>query len=172
MAWLVAPRGERFTERKRGSAHQGNAANPVRSTENVSKKGGHTGGRPFLFCPHLTEELESGRKHADQAAEKRIYFVIPSEARNLSFFDLRPRKKKERFLASLGMTKVWALCASPGAESNGFVILRRKSWPPRLVRARDKWIRSRRSGRQSQALREILRREYRRRLPESRRALF
>jgi hypothetical protein len=33
----------------------------------------------------------------------KIHFVIPSEARNLSKF-LRPPKKKERFLASLGMT--------------------------------------------------------------------
>jgi hypothetical protein len=32
----------------------------------------------------------------------RMYFVIPSEARNLSSKDER---RKERFLASLGMTK-------------------------------------------------------------------
>jgi hypothetical protein len=37
------------------------------------------------------------------AAEKVIYFVIPSEARNLSFFCWA--ETKERFLASLGMTK-------------------------------------------------------------------
>jgi hypothetical protein len=35
--------------------------------------------------------------------KKMIYFVIPSEARNLSFF--RWAQTKERFLASLGMTK-------------------------------------------------------------------
>jgi hypothetical protein len=38
-----------------------------------------------------------------QAAEKVVYFVIPSEARNLS--SIWPHEKKERFLASLGMTK-------------------------------------------------------------------
>jgi hypothetical protein len=32
-----------------------------------------------------------------------IYFVIPSEARNLS--SIQAQEKKERFLASLGMTK-------------------------------------------------------------------
>jgi hypothetical protein len=40
---------------------------------------------------------------ASQAAEKVIYFVIPSEARNLS--SIQRHEKKERFLASLGMTK-------------------------------------------------------------------
>jgi hypothetical protein len=34
-------------------------------------------------------------------AAKALYFVIPSEARNLCSIEL----KKERFLASLGMTK-------------------------------------------------------------------
>jgi hypothetical protein len=34
-----------------------------------------------------------------------VYFVIPSEARNLSSIDAQ--EKKERFLASLGMTKWW-----------------------------------------------------------------
>jgi hypothetical protein len=38
-----------------------------------------------------------------QAEQKEIYFVIPSEARNLS--SIWPHEKKERFLASLGMTK-------------------------------------------------------------------
>jgi hypothetical protein len=38
-----------------------------------------------------------------EAAEKAIYFVIPSEARNLSSFSWS--KIEERFLASLGMTK-------------------------------------------------------------------
>jgi len=37
------------------------------------------------------------------AAEKVVYFVIPSEARNLSFFSCG--QIEERFLASLGMTK-------------------------------------------------------------------
>jgi hypothetical protein len=37
--------------------------------------------------------------------EKVIYFVIPSEARNLSFFCWL--RTQERFLASLGMTKGW-----------------------------------------------------------------
>ena len=40
---------------------------------------------------------------AEEAAEKVIYFVIPSEARNLS--SIQRHEKKERFLASLGMTK-------------------------------------------------------------------
>jgi hypothetical protein len=40
---------------------------------------------------------------ASQAAEKVVYFVIPSEARNLSFFSCG--QIEERFLASLGMTK-------------------------------------------------------------------
>jgi len=39
-----------------------------------------------------------------QAAEKVVIFVIPSEARNLSKGSA-DEKKKERFLASLGMTK-------------------------------------------------------------------
>jgi len=38
-----------------------------------------------------------------QAAEKVVHFVIPSEARNLS--SICTDEKKERFLASLGMTK-------------------------------------------------------------------
>src|SRR4029077_13344085 len=42
---------------------------------------------------------------AEQAAEKAVYFVIPSEARNLS--SIWPYEKKERFLASLGMTRFW-----------------------------------------------------------------
>jgi hypothetical protein len=37
------------------------------------------------------------------AAEKVIYFVIPNEARNLSW--ICPNEKKVGFLASLGMTK-------------------------------------------------------------------
>jgi len=37
--------------------------------------------------------------------EKVLYFVIPSEARNLS--SVCTQEKKERFLALLGMTKVW-----------------------------------------------------------------
>jgi hypothetical protein len=40
---------------------------------------------------------------AEQAAEKVVIFVIPSEARNLS--EGCVEEKKERFLASLGMTK-------------------------------------------------------------------
>jgi hypothetical protein len=40
---------------------------------------------------------------ARQAAEKVICFVIPSEARNLS--PALGQEKKERFLASLGITK-------------------------------------------------------------------
>jgi hypothetical protein len=42
-------------------------------------------------------------EQASQAAEKVFYFVIASEARNLSLN--LPHEKKERFLASLGMTK-------------------------------------------------------------------
>jgi hypothetical protein len=38
-----------------------------------------------------------------QAAEKIVYFVIPSGARNLS--SIEAQEKKERFLAPLGMTK-------------------------------------------------------------------
>ena len=38
--------------------------------------------------------------------ERVVYFVIPSEARNLSL--VQAQQKKERFLASLGMTKVWS----------------------------------------------------------------
>jgi hypothetical protein len=48
----------------------------------------------FVLSPHQTE----------QAAEKApTFFVIPSEARNLSFFLWG--EIEERFLASLGMTK-------------------------------------------------------------------
>ena len=39
---------------------------------------------------------------AEMAAKKVVYCVIPSEARNLSSIWLH--EKKERFLASLGMT--------------------------------------------------------------------
>jgi hypothetical protein len=39
----------------------------------------------------------------NQSAGKVFYFVIPSEARNLS--STSGQEKKERFLASLGMTK-------------------------------------------------------------------
>jgi hypothetical protein len=39
-----------------------------------------------------------------QAEETVIFFVIPSEARNLS--SIFAKEKKGRFLASLGMTKV------------------------------------------------------------------
>jgi hypothetical protein len=42
---------------------------------------------------------------ASQAAEKRVHFVILSEARNLS--PVSVQEKKERFLASLRMTKWW-----------------------------------------------------------------
>jgi hypothetical protein len=44
----------------------------------------------------------SSRPAIQEAAEKADYFVIPSEARNLSSID--SDEKKERFLASLGMT--------------------------------------------------------------------
>jgi len=44
-------------------------------------------------------------KQASQAAKKVVIFVIPSEARNLS--EGCAHEKKERFLASLGMTKSW-----------------------------------------------------------------
>jgi hypothetical protein len=40
------------------------------------------------------------------------YFVIPSEARNLSA--VLPKEKKERFFASLRMTKMWGGFAQPG----------------------------------------------------------
>jgi hypothetical protein len=40
---------------------------------------------------------------AEWAAEKVVYFVIPSGARNLS--SIQAQEKKERFLAPLGMTK-------------------------------------------------------------------
>jgi hypothetical protein len=49
------------------------------------------------------ERLKRGHTAAKQAAEKVVYFVIRSEARNLS--SIWPYEKKERFLASLGMTK-------------------------------------------------------------------
>jgi hypothetical protein len=93
MAWLAAPRGEWFTERLRGWAHQGNAAHRVRSEENVSEKGGHNSGRLFLFGPHVAEEFKCGRKHGDRAAGKK-HLVILSEAKNLSFFDLHPEKRR------------------------------------------------------------------------------
>jgi hypothetical protein len=41
---------------------------------------------------------------AEQAEEKLVYFVIPSEATNRS--SMKAREKKERFLAPLGMTKM------------------------------------------------------------------
>jgi len=41
-------------------------------------------------------------EQASHAVEKVVYFVIPSEARNLS--SVYAHEKKERFLASLGMT--------------------------------------------------------------------
>jgi hypothetical protein len=45
---------------------------------------------------------------AELAAKKVVYFVIPSEARNLSLICLISlREMKERFLASLSMTKFW-----------------------------------------------------------------
>src|SRR4029077_13955846 len=44
-------------------------------------------------------------EQASQSTEKVVYFVIPSEARNLS--SIRPHENKEGFLASLGMTKFW-----------------------------------------------------------------
>jgi hypothetical protein len=46
-----------------------------------------------------------------QAVEETIYFVIPSEARNLSGVQLE--EKKERFLASLGMTKIVGVFLQP-----------------------------------------------------------
>jgi hypothetical protein len=52
--------------------------------------------------------------HASQAeglAEKAPYFVIPSEARNLS--SIYAPKKKERFLAPLGMTKQYSYFSYP-----------------------------------------------------------
>jgi hypothetical protein len=42
---------------------------------------------------------------SEQAAEEIVNFVVPSEARNLS--SVLAHDKKERFLASLGMTKRW-----------------------------------------------------------------
>jgi hypothetical protein len=42
-------------------------------------------------------------RQAKEAEEKIVYLVIPSEARNLSFFSWG--QIEERFLASLGMTK-------------------------------------------------------------------
>jgi hypothetical protein len=44
-----------------------------------------------------------GTRHCLTGCGKVVYVVIPSEARNLS--SIWPREKKERFLASLGMTK-------------------------------------------------------------------
>jgi hypothetical protein len=44
------------------------------------------------------------RVSALQAAKKVFYFVIPSEARNLS--SICRHEKKEGFLASLGMTEL------------------------------------------------------------------
>src|SRR5258708_11334213 len=58
---------------------------------------------------------------APQAAEKTILFVIPSEARNLS--SVQVLEKKERFLASLGMTKrVGTFSASASADPRFFPI--------------------------------------------------
>jgi len=42
----------------------------------------------------------------DQAAEEIFYFVIPSAARSLSSISVLKNRKKERFLASLGMTEL------------------------------------------------------------------
>jgi hypothetical protein len=50
---------------------------------------------------HTRSAIRVGQ--ASQTAEKVIYFFIPSEARNLS--SIEAQEKKERFLASLGMTK-------------------------------------------------------------------
>jgi hypothetical protein len=47
----------------------------------------------------------AGAMPALQAAEEIVNFVIPSKARNLSFFSWA--KTEERFLAPLGMTKWW-----------------------------------------------------------------
>jgi hypothetical protein len=44
-------------------------------------------------------------RHASQAAEKVIYIVIPSEARNLSLFKAKKREIPRR-AARLGMTKI------------------------------------------------------------------
>jgi hypothetical protein len=41
----------------------------------------------------------------EQPAEKVIYFVIPSAARNLSTVSIQ--EEQERFLTSFGMTKGW-----------------------------------------------------------------
>jgi hypothetical protein len=49
--------------------------------------------------------MKAETQRAEQAAEKIVYFVIPSEARNLS--SIWPHEKKERFLASLRMTEFW-----------------------------------------------------------------
>jgi hypothetical protein len=51
----------------------------------------------------LVSEGQEIAEEAEQALKKVIYFVIPSEARNLSVVSIM--KKKERFLAPLGMTK-------------------------------------------------------------------
>ena len=65
------------------------------------------GGWKACRCKHLgfvgkpTVETQAGK----QAAEVIVNFVIPSEARNLS--SVLAHDKKERFLASLGMTKRW-----------------------------------------------------------------
>jgi hypothetical protein len=47
----------------------------------------------------------------EQTAEKIVYFVIPSEARNLSFSSWA--QTQERFLASLGMTKFLVFFPQP-----------------------------------------------------------
>jgi hypothetical protein len=47
------------------------------------------------------------RGKRQQATGKIVHFVIPSEARNLS--TVLAYENKERFLASLGMTKWWEI---------------------------------------------------------------
>jgi hypothetical protein len=71
----------------------------------------------FDFCANENPQ-------AEQAAEKAIYFFIPSEARNLS--SIEAQEKKERFHASLGMTK------KAGTAPQARKPVRRKPVPERI----------------------------------------
>jgi hypothetical protein len=62
---------------------------------------------------------KAGRRQTwlNQVVEKAIYFVIPGEARNLSFSSMK--QIEERFLASPGITKVRVFRKPPGRSVSG-----------------------------------------------------
>jgi hypothetical protein len=82
-------------------------------------------GEPPSSAPSITASFRSCRSRlsvqaaeaAAYAVEVAVYFVIPSEARNLSW--VRAGEKKERFLASLGMTKGWGTDKTVGGRTKG-----------------------------------------------------